>query len=120
MPRKSIHWRAVRDYPSFPNNRRSTRFPRRKAVTKRIWKEEESPAYFGVPNTALSTPWDVPNPTDRMPGLKNYHSIHYSDAGGYAPAPIPGLGMGLGLPDPAENGLQCHPLLEWLVVSIPY
>ena len=59
-------------------------------VTKRVWKEEESSAYYGVPDTALFTPWDLPNPTDRMPGLKNYHAIHYSDAGGYAP--LPGFG----------------------------
>ncbi len=78
--------------PSFPNNRRSTRFPRKRAVARRVWKEEESSAYYGVPATALFTPFDIPNPLEDAPVLVNYHAIHYSDAGGYAPAqPCPDL-----------------------------
>jgi hypothetical protein len=92
MPGKSIHKCRIIVQPSFPNNRFSTRFRRRKAVTKRVWKEEESSAYFGVPSTALSSPFDIPNPTDNAPTLVDYHAIHYSDAGGYAPAqPCPDL-----------------------------
>ncbi len=92
MSGKSVHRTRIIVQPSFPNNRRSTRFPRRKVVTKRVWKEEESSAYFGVPDTALFTPFDIPNPLDNAPTLVDYHAIHYSDAGGYAPAqPCPEL-----------------------------
>ncbi|MDO9537498.1 MAG: hypothetical protein Q7J68_04175 [Thermoplasmata archaeon] len=61
-------------------------------VKRQVWKEEESSAYFGVPNSALFTPFDIPNPTDNAP--KFSHTIHYSDAGGYAPAPFVPLRAG--------------------------
>ncbi len=100
---KFIHRRRDIVQISFPNNRRSTRFPRRKVVTKRVWKEEESSAYFGVPNSAVFTPFDIPNPTDNAPTLVNHHAIHYSDAGGYAPAqPLRAGEWGDGH-DPAEE-----------------
>ncbi len=89
MSGKRIHKRRDIVQISFPNNRRSTRFPRRKVVTKRVWKEEESSAYFGVPASAIFTPFDIPNPTDNAPSFS--HTIHYSDVGGYAPAPILGF-----------------------------
>jgi len=68
MPGKSVRRVRIIRQPSFPNNRLSTRFPRRKAVTRVTWKEED-PAYATVPPTALSTPWDLPNPTDDAPVL---------------------------------------------------
>jgi hypothetical protein len=88
MSGKIIHRRRDIIQISFPNNRRSSRFPRRKVVTKRVWKEEESSSYFGVTDTALFTPFDIPNPLDNAPTLVSHHTIHYSDAGGYAPGPI--------------------------------
>jgi hypothetical protein len=107
MPWKSIHWRAVKDYPSFPNNRHSTRFPRRRTVTRRVWKEDDFTLSARVPDTALFTPFDIPNPLDNAPTLVSHHAIHYSDAGGYGPAnPLPGFGP----PDPGEPWLQCRPL----------
>ncbi len=105
---KFIHKRRDIIQISFPNNRRSTRFPRKRAVARRVWKEEESSAYFGVPASALFTPYDVPNPTDNAPTLVDYHTIHYSDAGGYAPAqPCPEfLGEFGGLGQPGLNASE--------------
>ncbi|MBU4071591.1 MAG: hypothetical protein KJ773_05395 [Candidatus Thermoplasmatota archaeon] len=54
-------------------------------VKRQEWREEESSAYFGVPASAIFTPFDIPNPTDNAPSLS--HAIQYSDAGGYAPVP---------------------------------
>ena len=89
MTGKHIHKRRVIVYLSFPNNRLSNRLRRKKVVKRQVWKEEESSSYFGVPNSAVFTPFDIPNPTDNAPSFS--HTIHYSDAGGYAPAPILGF-----------------------------
>jgi len=61
-------------------------------VKRQVWREEESSVYFGVPNSAIFTPFDIPNPTDNAPVFTGGHALNYSDAGGYAPAPIPAFG----------------------------
>ncbi|MBA3046012.1 MAG: hypothetical protein FP824_07345 [Euryarchaeota archaeon] len=113
MRGKRIHKRKVIVQPSFPNNRFSTR-PRRKKVVKcQEWREEESSAYFGVPNSAIFTPFDIPNPTDNAP--KFSHTIHYSDAGGYAPAfPMPTFGAY------ANSSREIYGGLSPTVFSLPF
>ncbi|MBA3046086.1 MAG: hypothetical protein FP824_07720 [Euryarchaeota archaeon] len=77
MSGKCIHKRRVIVQPSFPNNRFSTRPRRKKVVKRQEWREEESSAYFGVPNSAVF------NPLANAPTFP--YSIQHYDTGLYAP-----------------------------------
>ena len=71
MSKKYIHKRRELILPSFPNNKLSSR-PRKRKVEKQEWIEDDLTIYNQVPDSAVFTPWDVPNPTDEAPTLSDY------------------------------------------------
>jgi len=82
MSRKYIHKRREIIPPSFPNNKLSSR-PRKKKIVKEEWTEEDSQIYSRIPDSAISTPYDLPNPTDNAPSFfsNSYQEIY----GGLSP-----------------------------------
>jgi len=56
---------------SFPNNKLSTRTRKRKVV-KRETIEDDLTIYSRFPASAISTPYDLPNPTDNAPSFSDY------------------------------------------------
>ena len=103
MIKKHVHKRREIILPSFPNNKLSTR-PRKKKVEKREIIEDDLTIYPRIPDTAISTPYDQPNPTDHTPSFSQ--TMNYSDAGIYSPASA----------DPFrawEQGVGCDPAEEW-------
>ena len=68
MSKHYVHKRRETIQPSFPNNKLSSR-PRKKKVTKQEWVEDDLTIYPRVPASAITTPYNQPNPTDNAPSF---------------------------------------------------
>ena len=71
MKKPYPHRRREKFQYCFPNNKLSSR-PRKKTVKKQEWIEEEFPIHNQVPDSAVFTHYDIPNPTDEAPSFSDY------------------------------------------------